>query len=432
MKLKIGIIGVGTVGAGAVELIRQHREFFSSQLGFDIDITGACAKTMEELEAVPLPANCKKILHPQELCTNPDVDIVLELAGGYEEPRSWITTALNNKKHVITANKALLAKYGSELFPLAAQNNCFLMFEAAVGGGIPIIKTLQESLIANDILGLACIINGTCNYILSKMSSDHQDFGTVLEKAQELGYAEADPSFDVEGTDSAHKIALLASLCFGKYVDFEEMRIEGITSISKLDVEMAREMGFVIKLLGIVSNLEGKGVSANVYPALLKPDHQLASVNGVLNAVYLKSSAAGQNLLTGPGAGRFPTASSVIADLISIGRYLQSGAEKPYATDFINPGNKMKLVSIDELETEFYLRITTRDEPGVLAQITSILAKFNISIDSILQKPAGDIKSVPIIILTHRIKNKLISEALAELDKLDVVTCPTQVLRFYS
>jgi homoserine dehydrogenase len=430
MKVKIGIIGVGTVGMGAIELIEQQKSFFSSRLGLDLKISGVCAKTKEELESVNIPGAFETI-KAEEICNHPEIQVVLELAGGYELPKSWITSALQNKKHVITANKALLAKYGADLFPLAASNNCFLMFEAAVGGGIPIIKTLQESLIANDINGIACIINGTCNYILTQMTQNRLEFAAALKKAQDKGYAEADPAFDVEGIDSAHKVSLLASLCSGKYVDFNEMSVEGITSVSKLDVEMARELGFVIKLLGIIQESKNGGFSADVYPALIKADHQLASVNDVINAVYLKSSAAGPILLTGAGAGRFPTASSVISDLITVCRNLKNNNCQGYSPDYINRDNKLSLVPIDELQTEFYLRLSTKDETGVLAKITGILAENKISIDSILQKQAHDRDSVPIIILTHRVKNQDISAALKKIDKLDIITAPSQMLRFY-
>jgi len=430
MKMKIGIIGVGTVGMGAVQLIRQQSVFFSSKLGIDIEITGICAKTHDELEPVNLPGAFKTI-HAEEICAHSEIEIVLELVGGYEPAKSWIITALKNKKHVITANKALLAKYGTELFPLATENNCFLRFEAAVGGGIPIIAALRDSLIANDIEGLACIINGTCNYILTEMTQKKVEFQKALKSAQKKGYAEADPAFDIEGIDSAHKVALMASLCYGKYVDFEDMNIEGITSISKLDVEMASELGFSIKLLGIISSAKQGCVLANVYPALVDSQHQLASVNGVLNAVFIKSSSAGENLLTGLGAGRFPTASAVVSDLIAIGRHLKSGGQEVANPDFIRPGNKLALASINDLETEFYLRLTTTDKPGVLAKISSILAEHHISIDSILQKPAGDKKRVPIIILTHRAGNRDMTAALEKINMLDVVSHPTQVLRFY-
>ncbi|MDQ3002466.1 MAG: homoserine dehydrogenase, partial [Fibrobacterota bacterium] len=335
------------------------------------------------------------------------------------------------KKHVVTANKALLAKHGKDLFPQAEANNCFLLFEAAVGGGIPIIRTLQESFIANDILGLACIINGTCNYILSEMTGKKLSFKTALERAQELGYAESDPTFDIEGTDSAHKVALLASLCYGKYVDYASMTVEGITSISDVDILMAEEMGFVIKLLGIVSQDKQGQITANVYPALLEKRHQLATVDGVLNAVYLKTSAVGAILLTGAGAGMLPTASSVVSDLVSLARQLATGNPKPQPMSFFSMRNRAELAPIDELETEFYLRLTAVDKPGVLAKVTAILGEEGISIRALVQKPEHDPEHVPVIFLTHSTKNSNVRKALKRIDALDIIQAPTQVLRFY-
>ncbi|HLP41778.1 MAG TPA: homoserine dehydrogenase, partial [Fibrobacteria bacterium] len=334
-------------------------------------------------------------------------------------------------KHVITANKALLAKHGKDLFPLAQEKNRFLLFEAAVGGGIPIIRTLQESFIANDIHGLACIINGTCNYILTEMSQKKLGFQQALKAAQELGYAEADPSFDIEGTDSAHKVALLASLCYGRYVDFGRMTVEGITTLSAVDIQMAEEMGFAIKLLGVVSQDKSGGIQANVYPALLEKKHQLATVDGVLNAVFVKTSAVGPILLTGAGAGSLPTASSVISDLVSLGRQLLTGNPRPFPMGYFAIRSRAELLSIGELETEFYLRLTAVDQPGVLARVTAILGEEGISIRALVQKPEHDPDNVPVIFLTHATKDAKVQKALKRIDALDIVRAPTQILRFY-
>ena len=430
MKIRLGIIGLGTVGSGVLDLLEQHKAFFRDSLGFEFELMGICSRSQARLDrfAAKAPFTTR---NPLELTARPDVDVILELAGGEDAPRAWVESAFANGKHVITANKALLAKHGKELFPLAEKSGTFLLFEAAVGGGIPIIRTLQEAFIANDINGLACIINGTCNYILTEMTSKQLPFKTALKQAQELGYAEADPAFDIEGTDSAHKVALLASLCYGKYVDFANMTVEGITTISDVDIAMAEEMGFAIKLLGIVSQDRSGNIQANVYPALLDKKHQLATVDGVLNAIYLKTSAVGAILLTGAGAGKLPTASSVVSDLVSLARQLATGNPKAQPMGFFSSRNQAELVPIDELETEFYLRLTAVDKPGVLAKVTTVLGEEGISIRALVQKPEHDPEHVPVIFLTHATKNSNVRKALKRIDAMDIIQAPTQVLRFY-
>ncbi len=429
MEIRIGLVGLGTVGQGFLELLERHHHFFSQDLGFNFRLVAASARHEASLKRVQ-GSDCLLTLDPLAVANHPDVDVFLELAGGEDNPKPWIEAALNSGKHVITANKALLAKHGTELFPLAAQHNRFLLFEAAVGGGIPIIKSLQEGLIGNDIEGLACIINGTCNYILTQMSRKKASFLDALAEAQRLGYAEADPSFDVDGMDSLHKVSLLASLCFGRYVDYRKLSVEGIRNISALDIQMAEEMGFEVKLLGVVSQDQGR-ILAAVYPALLKRSHQLASVHGVLNGVYLKTSAAGPLLLTGAGAGKLPTASSVVSDLVTLARQLATSHPKPPSMAFFSKSNAADFLAIDEIETEFYLRLTTQDKPGVLSKITGILGDAGISISALNQKPDRDSDTVPIIILTHTAKNAQVSAALKQIDKLDVILEPTRVIRFY-
>ncbi|MDB5047880.1 MAG: Homoserine dehydrogenase [Fibrobacteres bacterium] len=429
MKIRVGLIGLGTVGSGVLDLLERHNGFFRDSLGFDFELKGICSRSQVRLDRFPGRAPLMTT-HPMELAKHPDIDVILEVAGGEDEPKAWVEAAFAHKKHVITANKALLAKHGKDLFPLAEANGRFLLFEAAVGGGIPIIRTLQESFIANDIHGLACIINGTCNYILSEMTGKKLSFESALKAAQDLGYAEADPSFDIEGTDSAHKVALLASLCYGKYVDFSSMSVEGITTISAVDIQMAEEMGFAIKLLGIVSQ-DKRGIQANVYPALLEKRHQLATVDGVLNAVFVKTSAIGPILLTGAGAGKLPTASSVISDLVSLARQLATGNPQAQPMGFFSTRNRAELIPIDELETEFYLRLTAVDKPGVLAKVTAILGEEGISIRALVQKPEHDPEHVPVIFLTHATRNANVSKALKRIDVLDIIQAPTQVLRFY-
>jgi homoserine dehydrogenase len=434
LEVRLGIVGLGTVGQGVVELVDRHGAFFSRELGFDFRFAAAGAKLDTELDKITDP-RCFKTKDPMAVATHPDVDVFIELAGGEDMPRPWIEAALNAGKHVVTANKALLAKHGGTLFPLAARQGRLLMFEAAVGGGIPVIRALQESLVGNDIEGLACIINGTCNYILTDMTVNKASFEASLAEAQRLGYAEYNPTFDVDGIDSLHKVALLASLAYGRHVDYSKLHVEGIRNVAALDIQTAGELGYVVKLLGVVSQTAGGKILAAVYPALLEKGHQLASVHGVLNAVYLKNSSAGPQLLTGAGAGRYPTASAVTADLVAVAREMRAsaapGRPSPSSMGFFSPDNAADLLSIDELETEFYLRLTTVDKPGVLSRVTGILGEEGISIRALSQKPEHDPENVPVIILTHAAKNARVMAALKKIDALDVIREPSRVIRFY-
>jgi homoserine dehydrogenase len=427
MEIRLGIAGLGTVGEGVLELLNAQGAFYSRALGIDFRVTAVAARSEKSLAKVADP-KCFKTLDPLAVATHPDVDVFVELAGGEDAPKAWVEAALKAGKHVVTANKALLAKHGAELFPLAAANRRMLLFEAAVGGGIPIVRTLQESLVGNDIEGLACIINGTCNYILTQMAVHKASFDDALAEAQRLGYAEADPTFDIDGWDALHKVALLASLAHGRHVDYRKLTAEGIRNVSALDIEQASEMGYEVKLLGVVERGASGEILAAVYPALLERSHQLASVNGVLNAVYLKTSAAGPLLLTGAGAGRLPTASSVLSDLIAAARCPAAGTS---GAAFISGENPAPLASIDALETEFYLRFTAVDRPGVLSKLTGVLGEHGISIRALSQKPEHDPENVPVIVLTHRARNAAVMRALAEIDALDIIRGKTRVIRFY-
>jgi homoserine dehydrogenase len=428
MAVRIGVIGLGTVGSGTCEIILDKHAEFKKNLGIDLVLSIVCAKE-EDILAEFAAKGIKTTTNAMELVSSSEVDVVVELAGGYDLPLKWITAALENGKHVVTANKALIAKYGVDLFPLAEKNGCAFLFEAAVGGGIPIIRAMQESLVGNTVTSLNCIINGTCNYILTEMTQKGSEYQKTLKVAQELGYAEADPTFDVEGIDSAHKTAILASLCSKKYVDFQKMYVSGISSIQPVDIENAREMGYCIKLLGTVRNLP-TGVDARVHPALIPVDHLLASVNGVLNAVYLDTTNLGPTLMTGAGAGKLPTASAVVGDIVSIARQLTAGNANPVPMGFYSLGNQAELVSIDELITKYYLRFTVKDETGVLASITSVLSKKGISVESILQKPTGKGLAATIIVVTHECKEADIRDAIAEIEKLESEVYKPQLIRF--
>ncbi len=430
MKIRIGQIGLGTVGKGVVELLDKNHDFFKREFGLDLEIHSLCSISSEELQKFSDKAS-NITTDANSVTKDPAVDILIEVAGGYDLPRQWITQALNNGKHVVTANKALLAKYGSELFPLATEKNLCLQFEAAVGGGIPVIRSLQEGLVADDILGLACIINGTCNYILSEMSSKQSSFEVVLKEAQRLGYAEADPSFDVDGIDAVHKVSLLASLISAKYVPYESLLVEGIRHISALDISTAHELGYVIKLLGVVEQRPDGRILACVYPAILKKSHLLGNVNGVTNAVFLKTSEVGPILLTGAGAGKSATASAIVGDIVSIARRMLSKDPKPLPMGYFREDRKAILVPVEELETEFYIRLMAIDKPGILGKVTTILGECGVSISALLQKPEHDPDSTPIIILTHQCKNAQINQALERITALQILCAPAQLLRFY-
>jgi len=432
-EIRLGLIGLGTVGQGVLELLDRQGAFYEDALGLKFRVVAVSARHASSLSYVTDP-HCFKTLDPLEVARHKDVDILVEVAGGEDAARPWVEAALLSGKHVVTANKALLAKHGSTLFPLAAAHGRALLFEAAVGGGIPIIRTLQDSLIANDIEGLACIINGTCNYILTQMSERKESFEAALAEAQRLGYAEADPTFDIDGMDALHKVALLASIAHGCAVDYRKLSVEGIRTIGALDISMAEELGYEVKLLGVVERTGSGMILAAVYPALLEKNHQLASVNGVLNAVYLKTSAAGPLLLTGAGAGKLPTASSVLSDLVAAARLGSSGApgaSTPPSMAFFSEERAAALMPIDDLETEFYLRLTTVDKPGVLSRVTGILGDEGISIRALSQKPEHDPENVPVIILTHAARNARIMAALRKIDSLEVIREPTRVIRFY-
>jgi len=426
---KLGIIGLGTVGGGTLQLLQQKAKYFQTQYGLDLQIKAVAAKSPQEWSGFNLD-NITCTTQPLSLCQDPNLDLIVELAGGYEAPRLWIQTALENGKHVVTANKALLAKYGHELFPLASKNKKILAFEASVGGGIPIIKSLQVSLAANQIQKLACIINGTCNYILTEMSQKGLDFAPTLKNAQELGYAEANPSFDIDGIDSAHKVAILASLCSKKWLSFENMGIEGITKINMTDVAMAKELGYAIKLLGVTQPTD-QGVAAHVYPALIPLNHPLSQIHGVLNAVFVNASEVGPMLFTGAGAGRKATASAVVADILGVSQFIDQDPPKMFDMGFYNQNNPAEQIPLDNLEMEFYLRLSVQDIPGVLAKITAELANANISISALHQKTADSLGNASIIIITHKTSNKNVLNALKAIDQQNFIVEPTQLLRFF-
>jgi len=426
--LRIGIIGVGTVGSGVIEIIEQKRDEFHAKLGVLLEIAGVAAKTEEEL--APFKAKgYKGFTDANELLEDDSISVICELAGGYELPFKWITKAIEHGKNVVTANKALLAKHGSEIFPLAGQKKCHVLFEAAVGGGIPIIRTLQEALVGNKINSLSCIINGTCNYILTRMAAEGLSFEEVLKDAQKLGFAEANPSFDVDGIDAAHKTAILASLCSGRFIDFEKIHITGISGITAQDIKFVDELGGVVRLLGLYNRI-GDSVDVRVHPCIVPQEHLLASVKYVLNAVYLQCDNLGPTLQTGAGAGKLPTASAVVADLVSLARSTEAGHIEPLPMGWFQKENSAGLVPIGETSTRYYFRFVTKDDYGVLSKIAGILGENKISIESILQKNIKNKEKVDIVVTTEKAKESSVALALAKIDSLPEISEKSRMLRF--
>lgn len=424
--IRVGICGLGTVGGGTLSLLQKNKAEIDAKLGCSIEVTCVATRTLRP-EVIEAFAGAGTDLF--SVVNDPDVDVVVETIGGFDPAFDLLQTALENGKHVVTANKALIAERGNELFAIARANGVTLAYESAVAGGIPIIKALREGLAANQIDSLAGIINGTGNFILSEMTENQSLFAGVLKQAQDLGYAEADPAFDIEGTDAAHKLTIMASIAFGIDLQFEKTYTEGISHIEPEDIAYASELGCVIKHLGIARKSE-KGVEVRVHPALIAKSRLLASVNGVGNAILVHGNEVGSTLYSGPGAGAGATASAVVADLIDIARQVRSGAVMPFvpALGFHQVKQGLKVVSIEEIESEYYLRIQVRDVVGVLAGISRILEESDISIEAVIQKEAaGD--SASIVILTHSAIESELNAAIVNIEAMDEVSGAVKRIR---
>jgi homoserine dehydrogenase len=427
--IQIGLVGVGTVGGGVVKIAAQRFESLRKERGLPLRLSRIVDKDASRFSALPVgQAVCSS--NVDDILNDHAIQVVIELVGGTTFARDIVLAALERKKHVITANKALLAIHGPEIFEAAAKTGVSVYFEAAVGGGMPVIKTIREGLAGNDIFSVKTIINGTSNYILTKMSRDGQPFESVLKKAQSKGYAETDPTLDVGGGDSGHKVAIMASLISGGYVPYASVNIEGITSIAREDIAYARELGYTIKLLGIIKkDTTDSRLDVRVHPAMLPNSHILASVSNVYNAVLFEGDAVGQILLYGRGAGEMPTASAVISDIIDVASNIAAKTAVRIPMGYYSASRSVPLKPIDEIETRYYLRFTVSDKPGVFASIASCLCAENISIASIMQKEITEEKRVPVIILTHAVKEKNIRAALAQIEALENVKKVTQVIR---
>ena len=392
--VNIGICGLGTVGGGTFALLQNNAAEIERRVGRPLTITRVAALELEPAVVAAVPNSGNDAF---AVVNDPDVQVVVEVMGGFDPAFEVVKQALANGKHVVTANKALIAVRGNELFAVAESNNVVLAYEASVAGGIPIIKALREGLAANKIDWLAGIINGTGNFIMTEMATRQRQFAEALKQAQELGYAEADPTFDVEGIDAAHKLTIMASIAFGIPLQFDKTYTEGISHITPEDISYAEELGYRIKHLGI-ARLSKKGVEMRVHPTLISKKHLLAHVDGVGNAVLVHGNAVGSTLYNGPGAGADATASAVVADIIDITRHLSAGLTMPVipALGYIKRHDDVSIVSIEDIESEYYLRILAKDKLGVMARISSVLQKFEISIEAVIQKEAVS-ENVPIV-----------------------------------
>ncbi len=426
--INVGLLGLGTVGSGVARVLLTHREELEEKIGAPVilrsiaDLDTASPRKGLTVSELPITADAAKVLE------DPEVDIVVELIGGLEPARRFILRALANGKHVVTANKALLATHGEELYAEARKRGLMLAFEAAVAGGIPLIRSVKEGLVANRITSLYGIVNGTSNYILSKMTDEGQEFSRVLAEAQAQGYAEADPTYDVEGIDSAHKLQILATLAFRTSVKLKEIYVEGISKIIPEDIRLAREMGFRIKLLAIAKSADGV-LELRVHPTMIPESSPLSAVSGVFNAIFLNGDVVNDLMFYGRGAGQMPTASSVWADIVEIARRLAAG-HAAVPQDLPVLGRKpLVLKQMEEVRSAYYLYVSALDQPSVLAQVTGILGKYDISIASVIQKVRHQAKAVPVVMMTHEAQEGSLQKALQEINALRVIVAPTRMIR---
>ena len=421
--VKVGVLGLGTVGGGTVNVLKRNAAEIARRAGREIVVSRASARNLTQ-KRICNTQDIALTTDPFEVVNDPEIDVVVELIGGYDMAKQLVLTAIANGKHVVTANKALIALHGNEIFAEASKKGVMVMFEAAVAGGIPIIKAIREGLSGNRITWLAGIINGTGNFILTEMRDKGRDFADVLAEAQALGYAEADPTFDVEGIDAGHKLTILASIAFGIPLQFDKVFTEGISQITRADVGYAEELGYRIKHLGVARKTE-QGIELRVHPTLIPKRRLIANVDGVMNAVLVCGDAVGPTLYYGAGAGAEPTASAVVADLVDVVRAMTSDPENrvPHLAFQADALVDTPVLTADSIQTAYYLRLTAEDKPGVLADVTRILASHQISIEALIQKePMAGESSVPIIMLTQLTLEKEMNAAIVEIEALATVS----------
>jgi len=435
--IQVGLIGLGTVGAGTFHVLQRNQAEIRGRAGRGIEIAMVAARNAERAKAYQAQVGdgVPCVADAQELVDNPAIDIVVELIGGVEPARTLVLRAIANGKHVVTANKALLALHGTEIFEAAREKGVVVAFEAAVAGGIPIIKALREGLTANRIEWIAGIINGTTNFILSEMRGKGLDFATVLKEAQRLGYAESDPTFDIEGVDAAHKLTIMSAIAFGVPVQFDKAHVEGISSLQATDIKYAEQLGYRIKLLGITRRRQGsgsQGIELRVHPTLIPATRLIANVEGAMNAVVVQADAVGTTLYYGKGAGAEPTASAVVADLVDVTRLHTADPDHrvPHLAFQPDAMSDTPILPMADVHTAFYLRLVVADQPGVLSRITTILAEHDISIDAVLQRESGEgERQTDLIILTHDTVEGRMNEALARMQGLPTVLAPIVRIR---
>ena len=428
--IQVGLLGIGTVGSGTFQVLQRNQQEIERRAGRGIAITMVADLNTERAREV-VGEGVRVVADAREVIANPDIDIVVELIGGYGIAKALVMEAIAAGKHVVTANKALLAVHGTEIFEAAQKRGVMVAFEAAVAGGIPIIKALREGLSANRIQWVAGIINGTTNFILSEMRDKGLDFDVVLKEAQRLGYAEADPTFDIEGVDAAHKATLMSAIAFGIPVQFDKAYVEGITKLAGADIRYAEQLGYRIKLLGIAKRAEG-GIELRVHPSLIPAKRLIANVEGAMNAVVVQGDAVGTTLYYGKGAGSEPTASAVIADLVDVTRLHTADPHHRVPHLAFQPGSlsNLPVLPMSEVVTSYYLRLRVADEAGVLAKVTGLLAQSGISIDAVLQREAEEgTRQTDLIILTHDTREGTMNNALAQIQALPAVLAPVVRIR---
>ena len=424
--INVGIIGFGIVGSGTAKVLLTNKDILNERLGFKLNLRRIADLDITTDRGIKIPEGVLTT-DVNQLFNDPEIDIVVELIGGIKPAKDFILKAIQNGKHVVTANKALLATHGTDIFNAAREKGVEVGFEASVAGAIPIIKVMKEGLIANRIKAIYGIINGTSNYILTKMTDENVEFADALKEAQALGYAEADPTFDIEGIDTAHKLTILATLSYGIPLSFSSVHIEGISKITAQDINFASELGYKVKLLAITKETDGE-IELRVHPTMLPKDYLIAKVDGPFNAIYVEGDATGSTMYYGRGAGSVPTGSAVVSDIADIARNIQKNAIGRVPT-IPNISGDVRIRKMDDITSRYYFRFSALDKPGVLSKISGILGNHNISITSVIQKGRMVGEAVPLVVLTHEAKEKDMRQAIEEIDKLPVVMGKTVIIR---
>jgi homoserine dehydrogenase len=420
-KITVGIIGLGTVGSGTLRILRENAELISRRVGVPVDVTRVAVRDVRRDRGIAVPPGMLTT-DPFQIIEDPAIDIVVELIGGYEPAKELILSAIARGKHIVTANKALLAVHGTEIHEAARRAGVSIGFEGSVGGGIPVIKALKEALAANRILSIYGIINGTSNYILTKMTEEERSFADVLAEAQRAGYAEADPTFDVGGIDTAHKLAILANLAFGAHINLKEIYTEGITSISPLDIDFGKVLGYKLKLLAIAKMHEGGKAEVRVHPTMVPDEYPIAKVGGVYNAIQIVGNACEDIMLYGRGAGSLPTGSAVVGDIMDIARQILMEPSRKLPAGDAGSVGAVQVQPMESIISLYYFRLMALDQPGVLAQISGILGGHRISIAQMIQRGRKEGGSVPLVIMTHKALESDIQNALVKIKALACIT----------